>query len=60
VQVGPQGGRLVELIGRRSRRVALQDELQDDRVPCGRGGCTGYLAADEDYCGWCGLDRDED
>jgi len=31
-----------------------------DRVPCGRGGCTGYLAADEDYCGWCGLDRDED
>ncbi|GIT45971.1 MAG: hypothetical protein Ct9H300mP12_05560 [Acidimicrobiales bacterium] len=31
-----------------------------DRKPCGRGGCNGYLEPDDEYCGWCLREPDED
>ncbi len=31
-----------------------------DRVPCGWGGCNGYLEPDDESCGWCGQDRFDD
>ncbi len=30
-----------------------------DRVSCSSGACPGYLEPDDEFCGWCGRDRDD-